>query len=179
MGIGNTLDIGKIGNTRWDDLSVPATTVMVGANAKPDFDYVNIGRLFPQNDATEKVYATFQMSHKKKLGTSIRLHIHFIQTSALVPVFRAETRFYNNGSLETSFANSDTTGTLLFPYVSGRLLQVLSFPVIEPPESEGLSANLDMILYRTDNVVTGDVLVKYFDIHYQIDSDGSQEERVK
>jgi hypothetical protein len=38
---------------------------------------------------------------------------------------------------------------------------------------------LDIKLYRDDNVVTGDVLLKEFDIHYQIDGLGSVQEFVK
>jgi hypothetical protein len=180
MPIGKTLDIGRIGKTRWDDLSVPATATKLGANLKPDFDFTNVGLLFPQNDTAERVYLTFQMSHKKKLGTAIKLHVHFIQTGALKPTFGALVRFYNNGSLVPAYGTEIlTSATLLYTWASGSLLNVAMFPDIAAPANEGLSANIDIILYRTDNVVTGDVLVKYIDVHYEIDSDGSSSERSK
>lgn len=180
MPIGEVPDFGKLGNTRWDDLSVSATSTKIGANSKPDFDFTNIGLLFPQNDTGEKVYLTFQMSHKKKLGTAIRLHVHFIQTSAAIPIFGAQVRFYNNGGLEPSFgAEILTDGTAHFEWASGRLLNITGFASIAAPASEFLSSNLDVILYRKDNAVTGDVLVKYIDMHYEIDSDGSAEEYSK
>ena len=43
----------------------------------------------------------------------------------------------------------------------------------------GISALLEFKLYRNDNVVTGDVLGKEFDIHYQKDSIGSISELIK
>lgn len=180
MGIGKTLDTGRLGNTRWDDLSVSAATTKIGANAKPDFDFTNIGLLFPQNDVAEKIYMTFQMSHKKKLGTAVHLHVHFIQTGAAIPIFGALVRFYNNGALAPAFSSEILTeGTTKFDWASGSLLNITDFPDIEAPAGEYISANLDVILYRKDNAVTGDVLVKYIDLHYEIDSDGSAEEYQK
>lgn len=180
MPIGTFLDSGRLGNTRWDDLSVAATATKLGANAKPDFDFTNIGLLFPQNDTAERVYLTFQMSHKKKLGTSVKLHVHFIQTGATKPTFGALVRFYNNGGLVPAYGSEIvTSATMPFTWASGSLLNIASFPDIAAPTSEGLSSNLDIILYRTDNAVTGDVLVKYIDLHYEIDSDGSSEQFIK
>jgi hypothetical protein len=180
MPIGDILDSGKLKNTRWDDLSVSATSTKVGSNLRPDFDYVNLGLLFPQNNTSENVYLTFQMSHKKKLNSAVRLHIHFIQTSAAIPVFGATVRFYNNGNTVPSFSSEiETTSEVPFDWISGSLLNIIEFPEINAPVNENLSANLDVILYRKDNVVTGDVLVKYIDLHYEIDTDGSNEEYVK
>lgn len=45
-----------------------------------------------------------------------------------------------------------------------------------PPSNEIVSANLDLKIYRNDNDVSEDVLVKYVDYHYEIDSDGSREQ---
>lgn len=180
MPVGIELDSGRIAKSRWDDLSVSASSTKIGSNLRPDFDYVNLGLLFPQNDTSEKVYLTFQMSHKKKLDTAIRLHIHFIQSSSVIPVFGCIYRYYNNGSTEPSFsAEIETTGILPFTWESGRLLNIIKFPEIQALENEALSANLDVILYRKDNVVTGDVLVKYIDLHYEIDTDGSFGEYIK
>lgn len=175
----NALDTGSLASTRWTDKSFPATLAKQGANTKPDYDFTNLGLLFPQNDPSEIVYINDQMDHRKKLGTSIYLHIHFIQTSALVPVFKADYKFYNNGTTPpVSFTNISTT-EVVFPYVSGSILQIIRFPVITAPTNEGLSANLDLKIYRQDNVVTGDVLVKFIDYHFEMDDDGSQQELAK
>lgn len=168
--------------TQWTDKSFSATTTRIGALSKPDFDYTNLGLLFPQNDATERIYILDQMLHQKKLGTAINLHVHFIQTSALVPKFVAQYRFYNNGAVVPGFTTIETStgGGVVFTYPgSGSILQIIDFPDIPAPASEAVSANLELILYRDDNVVTGDVLVKFIDYHFQIDAAGSRQEYIK
>jgi len=166
--------IQMLGNaSMWDDLRFPSTQTKLGSNLKPDFDQTNVGLLFPQNDATEVVYVNVQMSHTYKIGTSIFPHVHFVQSAATVPVFKMAYRWYDKGaSAIAAFTTIATTG-LVFPYTSGSIHQVAVFPNIVPTVV-GLSSMLDIKLYREDNVVTGDVLVKEFDIHYEIDSLGSR-----
>jgi len=183
MPIGDTLDQGKNRVNRWTDLSVAATRVRVGALNKPDFDYTELGLLFPQNDTSEKVYMTMQMDHRKALGTPIHFHIHYVQTGATPPTFVCQYRFYNNGdavpgawtTLSTADVADGATKAAI-PYVSGDMLQIGAFAYIDPPANENVSANFDVIVWRDDNDVTGDVLVKYFDSHYEIDTDGSMTE---
>ena len=174
------LDSGFLAGVRWTDRSISATGTKIGANTKPDFDFVELGLLFPQNDTSEKVYILDQMLHEKKFGTPLCLHFHFIQTSALLPVFKAEYRFYNNGDIVPSWATITSLGVGKLTYPgSGNMLQIIEFPEIPPPDNENVSANIDLIFYRDDNVITGDVLVKYIDFHYQKDSDGSRQEYIK
>ena len=166
----------------WDDFSVPASLQRQGATTKPDFDYTNMGLLFPQNDATEIVYMVAQMQHRKALGSLIAPHIHYIQTGASVPVFKLDYRWYNNGSAVpgtwTTISTADGAG-IVFPYTSGSILQILPFPDIAAISNEAISSNLEMKLYRDDNVISGDVLVKYFDFHFQNDGSGSKQEYTK
>jgi hypothetical protein len=54
------------------------------------FDETNIGLLFPQNDTTEIVFVIAQIPHNYKLGTNIKPHIHFVQSSASTPTFKIE-----------------------------------------------------------------------------------------
>lgn len=42
-----------------------------------------------------------------------------------------------------------------------------------------VSSVMDIKIYRDDDIVTGDVLVKEFDIHYEINTPGSREEFTK
>ena len=166
----------------WDDFSVPASLQRQGATTKPDFDYTNMGLLFPQNDPGEIAYMIAQMQHRKALGSAIFPHIHYIQSGATLPVFKLDYRWYNNGSAVpgtwTTISTADGAG-IVFPYTSGSILQILPFPDITAIANEGISSNLEMKLYRDDNVVSGDVLVKYFDFHYQNDSTGSTQEYTK
>lgn len=134
--------------------------------------------MFPQNDTSEVISVIVQMPHSYKLGTSIHPHIHFIQTSSAVPVFKMVYRWYSNGDTVPSFESAISTSTLSFTYTSGSILQRAAFPEITAPPVT-MSSILDIKVYRDDNVVTGDVLVKEFDIHYQSDTIGSSTESIK
>lgn len=163
----------------WEDLRFPATTIRQGVTTKPDFDTTNIGLLFPQNDVTEIVYIIAQMPHAMKSGSNIRPHIHWIQTSALEPVFKIEYRWYNNGNTPPTVWTTISCDSPVYTYTSGTITQICSFPEIDGSSIVDISSILDIKLYRDDNVITGDVLLKEFDIHYQIDQIGSREEFIK
>lgn len=65
--------------TTWDDLMLSLTTGQRGATALPDFDYTNVGYLFPKNEATEIIYLITQMPHRWKEGSTIYPHLHWVQ----------------------------------------------------------------------------------------------------
>ena len=161
--------------TVWDDLSIALTTTAQGALNKPEYDYTNMGLLFPTNDATEIAYCMVQMQHNKMLGTAIRPHIHYVQSGAAQPTFKMDYKFYNNNSaVPAGFTTLSTADgdKGIFTYDSGNLLQIAAFPEIAAPTSETVSAHFEFKLYREDTE-TGDFLAKYIDIHYLIDSFGS------
>lgn len=163
--------------SRWTDKSFPADRTRIGALNKPDVDYVNLGLLFPQNDTSEKIYILDQMVHAKKLNEPLYLHMHFLQDSALLPNFTCEYRFYNNGEAIHAFStmSTDSGEAPPFTYSGTPIINLAQFPPIAPPSNEKVSAILDLIIYRNDNRITGDVLVKYIDYHYQTDATGSLE----
>lgn len=179
MPIGQKLDFGKNKVPRWDDLRFPATLIRQGATTKPDFDTTNLGLLFPQNDAAEIAYIIAQMPHNYKLGTALEPHIHYFQDEADEPVFKMDYRVYKLGAATIPSFTTITASNFVFTYVSGTLNQVVSFPEIDMSAIDTISAIIDIKIYRDDNVVTGDVLGKEFDFHYQIDGDGSRETFVK
>lgn len=168
--------------TAWDDYLGSLNRDRQGAAQKPDYSYTELGLLFPQNDATEIAYLVFQMSHSKLLDSLIHLHIHYFQEEATQPTFKVDYRIYNNGAVPpgswTTISTADNTKGI-FAYPGGTILQIAEFPLITPPIPEGVSVNLDVQLYRDDDDVTGDVLGKYVDFHYQRDSLGSDEEYTK
>jgi hypothetical protein len=182
---GQGLDSGYLANIRFADFSTPATQAKLGVLNKPDFDYVNLGLLFPQDNTAEQVSIIQQMLHEKKLGSQLYLHVHYVQSVAQQPTFTAEYRYYNsNGaSIPASFTTintSDLGGNKgIFTYTSGSIMQYAQFPPIDAPVDENLSAHFEFRLYRNDNDVSGDVLVKFIDIHFEKDTDGSRGEFVK
>lgn len=162
----------------WDDMRVPAEQTKLGALDKPDYDYTNNGLLFPQNDTSEVIYAIVQLPHSYKLSTDIKPHLHYIQTSSDVPVFKLKYRWYKGGDAVPSFTTITST-TNVHTYTSGSIHQKLRFPDISGTGMNSISSILDIQIYREDNVIVGDVLVKEFDIHYQIDTIGSRQLGVK
>lgn len=169
--------------TAFDDISAQLTPDKQGANNKPDYDYTNLGLLFPQNDATESIQVIIQFSHSKKLNTVIYPHLHYIQAGTGTPIFEYYYRWYSNGGHVPSvwFTGSTVDGSRgIFSYTSGSMLQIAAFPAVTPPMGdEGVSSNFEIVLWRNDNIVSGDVLVKYYDIHYEVDTAGSDTQYTK
>ena len=170
---------GSSGGIVWDDLRFPSSRLRQGATQKPDFDTTNLGLLFPQNDDAEIAYAIAQMPHEWKLESGLRPHIHFIQDSSDEPVFKIDYRWYKNNGDPTGAFITLTCNAMVFTYTAGTILQICSFPEIDGTGIDTVSSILDIKIYRDDNVVAGDVLVKEFDIHYQKDSVGSRQEFIK
>jgi len=163
----------------WDDMKFPFTRDKQGQAAKPDFDFAEHGLLFPQNDDTEIVHIIDQMKHQWLLESNIRPHIHYVQDEADIPVFKLDYRWYRNGDDPTIAYTTIAQSGMVFPYTAGSILQIAEFPEISGAGIDTLSSFIDFKFYRDDNVVAGDILVKEFDIHIQIDSNGSRDEYVK
>lgn len=164
---------------KFDDLFFPLASSKKGVNDKPDFDYTNNGLLFPQNDTSEYVLITCQLPHRWKEGSTIYPHLHYTQTQALQPVFRMEYRWTNIGdAVSGSWANYDMN-TNAMPYVSGSIHQILKNTSGIAGTGKTISSLLELKLYRTDNVYTGDLLAKQFDVHIEIDGLGSSLEYAK
>jgi len=159
----------------WDDLRFSFTSTRRGALAKPDFDYTNLGLLFPQNDSTEIVYMIGQMPHGYKPGTDIHPHSHWQQSQAGVATWKLDYKWYNNGDLVPAAFTTITTSSEAFTYTSGTLAQISSFPAIDGTGMKESSVLL-MKFYRDDNVVSGDVLATEFDIHFQSNKSGTNPE---
>lgn len=173
---GKPFDTGQLGRLRYTDKSQALTRSLLGINGKPDFDFTNLGLLFPQNDTAEKIYIIDQMPHEKALTTDLLSHIHYIQTTAALPIYIMEYKYYNNGGdvpgAFTTISTADGNGPE-YPWSGNPMMQILPFPAISGLVDESKSANLDIIIYRNDNVVAGDVLTKFFDIHYAKNRAGS------
>lgn len=158
----------------WDDMTFSITQTKIGSNLKPDTDYTELGFLFPQDQPLEKIYVAGQFSHKMFTGSgaSIKPHIHWRQESAELPVWTMEYRLHKNGAAEGSWVTGVVQTHEAFTYVDGTITQISMFPRISV-EGLATSALFNFIVYRNDDIVLGDVLMRSFDFHYQIDSYGS------
>jgi hypothetical protein len=164
----------------WDDLRFSFTQTRRGANLKPGFDETNIGLLFEQNKAADKLYIIAQFPHQRKNGFEVRPHIHWQQSNATPPVWKMDYKWIINGqTVPETFETGVPQANQIFTYTSGNLAQISRFPAITPPANDNISAMLLIRLYRDDNIAIGDVLAWEFDIHYAIDDAGSQHEYTK
>lgn len=173
----NSEDPLRFTNTVWDDLRFPVTQTKRGSNDLPDFDFNNIGLLFPSNKTDEIVYIVAQMPHAWATGTPISPHVHLHQGANSQYIFKLEYKWSNIGeAIPAQWVPLTSTGYAITPYPGGTIHQLLEFPAITPPANiTGVSSILQIKLWR-DDVVAGDVLVTEFDIHYQLDSVGSRSE---
>lgn len=164
----------RLNNTVFEDLRFDLTTTKVGALDLPDYDYDNLGRLFPQDDATEIIYISNQAPHKMKLSTNFYPHIHWVQTGEDFPVWKIDYRWYDHDSLVPDSFTTLTVINHLYTYPgSGNFMQKSIFPNMNGSSINDVSSIFDIKLYRDDDIVTGDVLAKSFDMHYEIDAMGS------
>ena len=170
----------KVEEPQWTDLRTPLTPAQINpTNSKPDFDYTNIGLLFPQNDTSEYIVASFQMPHSYKEGSDIDPHIHLGQALDLQAVFKIEYKWVNIGDTLPGTWTTITLDTYAITYVSGTLHQLLSASAHIDGTGMKISSIFKVKLYRDDNVYTGDILVSDLDIHYREDTNGSVAEYVK
>ena len=165
--------------TVWDDLRTPVTQARVGALGKPDFDFTNVGYLFPQNDTSETLSVVLQMPHSWKAGSDIYPHVHYRRTSAGKPTFKIDYAWFNIGAEVAAPTTTVTMGTEVIAYTSGSIHQINKASAPISGSGKTISSMLLIKLYRDDNAVTGDVLVYEFDLHYEIDMLGSRTEFTK
>ena len=166
--------------TVWEDLRFPASRIRQGATQKPDFDTTDLGLLFPENDETEIAYLVVQMPHSQKLGSNICPHIHYQQDEAGTPNFVMEYRWYELGDTSNGAFTTITTNKEDFTYTTGTIHQLLEFPEIDGSGILSVSSLIDIKLYRqTGDGISGEVLLKEFDIHYERDTMGSRTESAK
>jgi hypothetical protein len=165
--------------TTWEDLVMPLTTGKQGALSRPDFDYDNVGYLFPQNDNSEKLYLVMQIPHSYKQETTIYPHLHWLQTTSSNVTWKLDYKWTNIGATVTdNFTTIEMTRTVC-TYSSGTLHQISETLNGIDGTGKTISSILAVKLYRDDNIYTGDALAYQFDIHYESDTLGSRQEFVK
>lgn len=169
-----------VADENWDDFRLPFAREKQGQADKPDFDFTNIGLLFPQNDATEIVYVIVQLPHAYKLESTIFPHYHYVQDEAGEPVCKMNYRWYLQGGDPTIGFTNVTFDDFVYTYVSGSLAQAVGITGgISGSGKNTKSSVLEIKFYRDDNIVAGDILAKELDIHYQVDGAGSDAQQSK
>lgn len=141
--------------------------------------------------ATTSDYAwtSYQLNHYWLSGSSIFVHIHWLQASNATPNFLIQYRWQRNGQAKTTGWTNLKCNTDVFSYSSGTLCQISSAAAITPPANYSISDILQIRLIRdTNNTSTvfagadpysGTVSVMSVDIHIECDTLGSRTQYTK
>ena len=177
----------------WDE----TTNSFVGSNiftvaGRVDYNFTELTLDFNTNARypEEPVAIVTQLGHAREADSDIRPHVHWMQNSDNNPNILIQYRMYNNGAVPPAWIlKALTASDNFFPYVAGGQ-QVTQFNL---PDGHGvglgLSFTVDMKIYRDSantsglfagaDTYAGVWSAKYYDIHYQIDMNGSRDEYVK
>jgi len=183
-----------VGNaTRWEDLKVPVSSTTKGGSKDPEFKILRNKSgsqgVFIQwfdKDNEEELYFTAQMPHGWNEGTAIMPHIHWTAATNVGTdkvVWGLEYTWANVGELfgETTIITGSDSVAIYAP-VSAYEHAITPLGAISA-SGKTLSSMLVCRIFRkaadgADNF-GGDAGLLEIDFHYQIDSDGSNEEYIK
>jgi hypothetical protein len=173
----------------WDDIRVAANSVRLpGGPTDPAFSQfrddggvsTGVFTFFFAAGALNEVHFTVQIPHKYKLLTPLYPHVHWSPTNTNTGFVRwgLEYTIQCIGSVFplTSTLTVDDPGNGV-----DREHQIVSFDTISGATISTVSCMLDCRLYRdaTNDDYNSNAAFLEFDIHYQIDSTGSDREFVK
>lgn len=168
--------------TVWEDLRFPATGINpAGQVSSMVFDTTNIG-FTAGPGSTQSIAVIAQMPHSWKVGSTIAPHIHWEPTTTNVGnvVWQLEYKWTSINATEPGAWITDpitvASGGVAFKHL------IAPFAHIDG-EGQGLSSIISIKISRLGgngaDTYTGDALLKEFDIHYEIDSLGSNLEYIK
>lgn len=187
-------DSGKLARTRWDERSQPIFAARLDTGSgRIDYNYDELTVDFQDNARypEEPAPIVLQSTHLWKIGGGVRPHIHWIQNQAAMPNLLVEYRFYNNGGSPGAFSlKALTAANNKFAYPgSGSIQQITNLDLGDIFGSMGLSFTFDCKIYRDSanasllfsgaDSYAGNLSLKYYDIHFEVDDMGSREEFVK
>lgn len=141
-----------------------------------------------QDDCTLSDYVTMnvQLNHDWLIGSDIYPHLHWWQTSANVPNWLIQYRWQKQDGLKTTSWTNVAYLENIFTYSSGTLNQITTFGAVEAPVGAGLSdivqfrllrdTDNDSLQFDDDDPLAGNADAVNFDIHYEVDSFGSDTE---
>ena len=175
---GRKLIADHVSGVYFDDVRAPVTAINPpGLASDPTFNTTE-GYFEFADAATNLLFITLQLPHNYMEGSNIYPHVHWVQTAAGLPLWRLDYKWFNNGvTYPAAFTQIDIVDSV-FTYTSGNLVQISRFPLIVGT-NKNISSILQLQLSRiggdasdTLNGATANLLE--FDIHYAIDSHGSQ-----
>lgn len=126
------------------------------------------------NAANDHLTFTFQLPHRRKVGSDIIPHVHFWQQNA------DHTNIWYCYYAWVGIGETNVVDTFIGPasnvvsYTSGTIHQLANFPTITGT-GKGISSKLRLKLHRNGASGTGSIVVTDVDVHYQVDGFGSDQ----
>lgn len=164
------------GDSFWDDLTTSAAQAKIGANSKPPYNYDSLTLVWEATDTTTNYLVfNYQLPHRWKAGTNVSPHVHYTQKSAsdtcewFIILYKWTDLGENQAS---SWTRLHSTNQTYFAYSSGAMHQLADFPDIAG-SGHTESSILDIKLYCWADAALS---MKQFDIHFEIDKPGSDNE---
>jgi len=176
----------------WDDLKAPATALNPPGQASDPDREADTGLLLFDAGGTELIYTLMQMPHAWKEGSDISPHVHWTKTTSaagdvawrlryqILPIGAVGPDSWSDGGTVTS----PVTGTPDNDTAWEHLLT--SFADIDMTDGTSNYSLSTCILFEiariggdASDTYGADARLLEFDVHYQIDSLGSEEEFVK
>lgn len=185
--------------TRWEDLQVPVSSVKIKKSlvSEPDWDLFigNTTLLWFEAGKSEDVVFTVQMPHKWKEGTVIMPHVHWTtgkNGSGTAPGTKRvkwgfEYYWANVGDVfptNTAIIYSNTVATPNEGSIALREHVITPLGSIVGTGNHNLSSMIVCRLFRVNDEGEADFYDDWaglleIDFHYQVDSDGSNDEYIK
>jgi len=167
--------------TYWDDLRFPAQAINpTGLVALPAWDSTNLGWSFSGTE-DQMLHIIGQLPHSYEEGADLVPHIHWenADTSANNVRWLLEYRWRNNGEVAGAFTS---VPIVVSPGTVANMLMITSFGYISKADAN-ISSIIEVKLSRTATDISdtndSEMILKEFDIHYPINSEGSRKEYVK
>ena len=183
--------------TRWDDLRVPVTSLKEKGTKLPDWDQfkddgvgsAGVYTFWFDSDGEEELFFTVQMPHAWVEGSALKPHVHWVakNTGSGLVGWGLEyvwTNVNNPFPTNTSTVYGESVAGVADTSVTGNKHYITPLADIDAT-GKTLSSMLVCRIFRdatgiatTDNYGQDAGLLQ-FDFHFEIDSDGSNEEFVK
>jgi hypothetical protein len=173
-----------VGNaTRWDDLKVPVNSVKIkNVTQEGKWEEFKPGLVLLWFDNSDAVVFTVQMPHAWKEGTRIYPHVHWtIKDGALGTDTVTWTLDYSWQKIGAAFGAAQTvSGTATLNNYGADYGHILTELGTNGIDGSGMNLSSMLVCTLTRSAGTyGSAGLLEIDFHYQIDSDGSNEEYIK
>jgi len=187
--LGKEIGIRLRGETKtWEDLRFPVSRVTKNpSNSKPDYVPIvgDIQALGFDNAASEWVTGHAQMPHSWRTGSTVRPHVHWAPSKASNAASAVRWKLYyiwvntNDRWINASKASIATTGVTTGVASKNLITTLGSIDGTGKEMSSILSWKLVRDVSHAADDFAADAVLVEFDIHYQINSFGSDNELTK